>query len=129
MAQEDAESTEPRTLADFGHVEAAVPVAWQLLYERKLGLAHGPAKGGKTTTTALAVAAVTRGRSWLNHPTVEGDVVICAEELDTWAATIDQTGGDLTRVHVTSWTSLPATVRKVRPVAVIVDTMLTAVPL
>ena len=114
---------EPDTLADLGAIEPARAVAAGMLFAGRHGLIHGPAGGGKTTVLANVIARVTTGRPWLEKPTVIGDVVIVCEEAATWAHTVKAAGGDLRRVYLRRWPDLTAAVEKLRPVAVIVDTL------
>ena len=113
----------PDTLADMGAVEAARAVAAGMLFAGRQGLIHGPAGGGKTTVLANVIARVTTGRPWLGVPTVAGAVVVVCEEAATWAHTVKAAGGDLRRVYLRRWPDLTAAVEKLRPVAVIVDTL------
>ena len=114
---------EPDTLADMGAVEAARVVAAGMLFAGRQGLIHGPAGGGKSTVLANVIARVTTGRPWLGVPTVAGAVVVVCEEAATWAHTVKAAGGDLRRVYLRRWPDLTAAVEKLRPVAVIVDTL------
>ena len=63
------------------------------------------------------------GRPWLGRPTVTGDVIVVVEEVATYAHVVRQAGGDPSRVCIRKWRDLPRVAAKVKPVAIIVDTM------
>ena len=118
-----AEAGSAGTLADLPPPTPAIVVAHNAFYAGKLLLAHGPSGGGKTTYFGQAAAAVTTGSAHLARPTVEGDVVICTEDVDTWRDVVGEQRGDLARVHLATWATLRDRVEAVRPVAVVVDTL------
>lgn len=113
----------PATLAELPEVEIVPAVAHDVWYRGKVALLHGPSGGGKTTLAALAAAAVTTGGPFAGRPTIEGDIVICTEDPESWRTIVHGAGGDLNRVRLSAWADLPEAVRTHRPVAVCVDTM------
>ena len=122
-AAEVVDMDAPDTLADLPEVETVPVVAQDLWYRGKVALLHGPSGSGKTTFSALAAAAVTTGRPFTDLPTIAGEVIVCTEDPESWRTVVHGAGGDLARVKLRSWRDLPEAVRKLRPVAVAVDTM------
>lgn len=123
VVQEEPDINAPDSLADLPDVENARAVAHDVFYAGKVTLIHGPSGGGKSTLLALASAAVTTGGMFAGRPAVEGDIIICAEDADTWRTVVHGAGGDLSRVKLRSWAELPDAVRSLKPVAAAVDTM------
>ena len=113
----------PDSLAELPAVEDVPAVAHDVFYPGKLGLIHGPSGGGKSTLLATASASITTGRLFAGRPTIEGDIIIVAEDADTWRTVMHSAGGNLSRVKLRSWAELPEATRAIRPVAVGLDTM------
>ena len=118
-----SDDDDPDSLADFGTIEPAHPIAAGVLFAGRLGLIHGPAGGGKTTVLANVIARVTVGRPWCGAAVRGGLAVVLCEDPATWVHTVTVAGGDLRRVKFARWSTLPAKVDKYRPVAVVVDTL------
>ena len=116
------EDNDPDTLADV-NAEPAVIVAAGLFYRGRIGILHGPAFGGKSTLLGNVLARVQTGRPWLGKDTMPGHIVLVAEEQSTYKRTIEQAGGDPSRILTRRWPKLARTVADTKPVIVVVDTL------
>ena len=115
-------------LSVLGDVE---PVARGLAWRGKVTLIHAKAGGGKTTLVAVAVAAVTTGRDFLDASTSRGPVVWMGVD-DPGAETMfRQFGGDPRHwigsrsmgVAKRLQAGLPRIVERFAPVLIVVDTL------
>ena len=97
-------------------------VAHGLAFRGKVGLLHGPAGHGKTTLVANMATRVTDGRAFAGRPTVAGEVLLVAEDLDTWRHVFHENGGDPKKVRTTGWPIRRSHVLE-DVVLVVVDTM------
>ena len=106
-------------------------VARLIAHVGRVTLLHAREKVGKSTLIAAAVAAVTRGRPFLEQPTMAGDVLWVGEEaVGDVKRRLVQWDGDLARVFFVSRpsrdptheSSLGRLVSTLRPQLVILDT-------
>ncbi len=112
-------------------VEGPPAVARLLAHAGRVTLLHAREKAGKSTLIGAAVAAVTRGHSFLGMPTVAGDVLWVGEEAASDVkARLFQWDADLERVYFVGRpsrdpeheASLRRLVERLRPVWVVIDT-------
>ena len=106
-------------------------VARLIAHVGRVTLLHAREKVGKSTLIAAAVAAVTHGRSFLEEPTMSGEVLWVGEEaVGDVKGRLAQWGADLSRVYFvarpspdsTHESSLWKLVSALRPQWVILDT-------
>ncbi len=111
--------------------EGPPAVARLIAHAGRVTLLHAREKAGKSTLIGAAVAAVTRGRSFLGMPTVAGDVLWVGEEAASDVkARLFQWDADLERVYFVGRpsrdpeheASLRRLVERLRPVWVVIDT-------
>ena len=110
-----------RTLADMTFEPAEV-VAHGIAFRGKLGIFHGPAGQGKSTLFANVASRITTGRPFAGHPTVAGDVLVYAEDLDTWHTVMHRTDGDRKKLVVLDRWPIPEEALDDRVVMLVADT-------
>jgi hypothetical protein len=112
--------------ANLAPVEAVVPY---FAYRGCVVMLTAREKVGKSTLMTAAAAAVTRGRAFLDRPTVAGDVLWISADLERQADILqraDRFGADRDRFHVLyprTFDDFDLALAQRSPVLVVVDTL------
>ena len=110
-AGEPVESEDPdalphgwRLASDDAAIEPATPLCHGLVFRGKLGMLHGPAKAGKTTLLANALARFCAAKPFAGEPTTGGMVAVVTEDEDTWKHVFQAVNGNVDRlIFIDCW--------------------------